>query len=65
MRFWLILGVRHTATEKDTNLMDVFMQLQIFPLTKRHSMQKYVQQSLRKQPSYQVISKGSHLVVIQ
>ena len=27
MRFWLILGGRHTAAEKDTNLMDVFMRL--------------------------------------
>ena len=27
MRFWLILGGRHTAIEKDTNLMDEFMQL--------------------------------------
>ena len=25
MCFWLILGGRHTATKKDTNLMDVFM----------------------------------------
>ena len=43
---------------------DIQLLRRIQILYQVHCMQNCVQQSLRKQPPYQMISKGSHLVVI-